>query len=276
MLRYMAAGFACLLLVCQTAAAQEVDEQAREEFVRTELKTEYQQQLLTAIQLDIDEMAELLQLPAAKLRRLELAAKGAATRAVEKHIGDASRFVLRQVSDPRFILNGRLREMPGNDRETPADDQQPQVKPLRVMLTVQETTISLNVRDERSSSGTSRQGGTNDVRNSDVWKSALESTLTPEQRELFETARKEKHLAAVVDLVTAFLAVDLRLNDTQATATRAWAAENIKEVQRLDTSSGTEWLVRRVLARVDPEGLKRHLSDAQYQTLQLRIADWAR
>lgn len=271
------------------APTQQDTEEAEEnsdfqQLVINEVTAEYKTLLVNGMQIRIADMQQHLNLDKKSVRRLQLAAKGAATRTLEKYSDKLAGFVLRNLTELDFSINGRRFKVPkgADEDETEGDDDvedagQPKADnrvPYRVVMNVKPSQLSVNVREESSSSGSGTPGGFDYLERQKIWKDALEAVTTAEQRKRYESYRKERLRLNCISMITSAFAIEMNLTEDQADKFRTWADKQIKEVNESDIASGTEWAIRNIGRRLKPDGLDEFLAPEQVQILRIRAAAW--
>lgn len=291
-LRPGAALLAIVVCCCATLAAQEkpaVDpatqlKQQRDSIISKAMTDALYNQCLTRTMLEIDEFRREVDLPAASIKRLQLAAKGAASQYAEKQTAGDVASMLGKVPplvrwlDVGGVLvtlpvpkkdEGRLPKL--EEEEEPPSEIQNVYPKIEVILN--ETSVTWYFRQQKSSSGYGRGGGYSNVTRHPIWVKALDSNVTKEQRTKVEEVRRRRLSQSAADLCTGLVSAKVRLSDPQRDQVQALIRKCVEKqaITRRDFDNRGYSVVKKVLNQKEMEGLREILTDDQWNLWKLCV-----
>lgn len=257
------------------------DEKARSdllELVETEAANEIKRVYGATLRAEVGEMAELLELPEAAIRKLQVAARGAASKSVDRHRGSIKATVKRMMERRMNEVNVDLRSVTfngkpinvvaadvgphtGQQREEEQEQKAPKER-LGINVSRRGTYFYFTVRYQRGSSSTSIGPRDSQLRDEDVWKKTTTAVLKPAQLTKHAEYRQEKMKAALVQMMLATMQFELHLRDNQLDGVRKELNKRITMNSSL-VSSGFENAVRNCRTQLKPDHFFEVLSGPQ-------------
>lgn len=232
------------------------------------------QSALTRLLVEIDEYKRIGGLDEADAKRLELAAKGAASQFAEKQVVQDTQRIIGKIPPlaKRFSTGVRIVELPvqpsDDDKEDETADPE-DVDPLnvypRIELILGESSLTWYYREPQSSSGWGNGGGFMQVVQSGVWTKAVDKCITGEQQQKVAAHRASQLRAAAVDLCLAMLSANLRLDAEQSEQMRATLGAAAKELEfEPNDFRNRGWgVTRKLLQQNELPGFEELLSEPQ-------------
>lgn len=237
--------------------------------------------------LEVNEMQKMFKFKDAAAKKLQLAARGAASRAVdaakERNQATITRLVARRFNGAKveeILMNGRRvkltpdskddEEGEGND-----DDDDTQTRLPAIMVGRRGASFYLTVKHENGSSSTSLSPRDPELRSIPVWKNTVEKVLNAEQKKAYADYKQQKIHDLAVVLVTTVVDYELKLTDKQKPKFRSIVSENIK-VSASNLVSGPDYILQYIRPQLDPKLFKDVLSKTQMELLESRQAYYRR
>lgn len=191
---------------------------------------------------EINEMAELFDLKEADVRKLGVAARGAASKNVEKQratiMATVKRTLDRRLNEPNvnykaIRFNGKPLDLgqsdePGTDPDEEEDKGDESGTTLGVTVARRSSYFYFTVRYERGSSSTTIGSRGSQLRSEEIWKKTTASVLNADMLKKYDEHRKKKLKDSVVDMMLAALKYELHLKESQIPEVRKRLDKHIK------------------------------------------------
>lgn len=257
------------------------EDQARDaivEFINTEVNREVKRVLIAQFLLELQDMAKMHELTETQLRKLSVAARGAASKAVDgaraNNRATVVRMLERRLGEPNVSLrkirfNGRSNavDLPEevNRALKPADDAGKEE--LGVTVSRRGYGFYFTVRYQNGSSSTSVGPRDTEVRKQEIFTKAAEGILTPAQMSDYQKLRAGRLKRAVVSMLMAELGFQLSLQEEQLPAVREKLNKKVT-VSGISSLSGLDSILRSARQKLDPKDFESVLSDVQYDVFE--------
>lgn len=259
---------ATALFACQEDAPN--DRIAFAEALEKAVREEYKLALLSAMKLRVSDMGKHLKLDAKTIRRLNVAAKGAATRTSAQSSQEVVNFLLGHVPDGDFMINGRRVSMTEkNEDNLPLPEH-------RVVLVVEDRHLKVIVHSDVGSSGSQAAGGLADVREEKLWRDTTSTVLSVKQRTSYDTYQANRRRELCLNLVTSAFSLEMKMDAKQTARFREWAGKQIKSVSEEAIGAGGAESIRKVASKLKVDGLDKFLTPDQLKVMRTRLAEWNR
>lgn len=245
------------------------------EEIDTRAAQEVRRVLAAELLAELDEIHQMFQLDEADLRKLRLAARGAASKSVDqnrdRNRATVERMVKRRFDDPtidlnRVTFNGEKLDVDGaQDDAAEAGEDKANPLPqntLGITISRRSTGFYFTVRYQNGSSSTSIGPRNDEVKSQEIWTRAADGILTKEQLSEYAEMRARKLKEAIVTMVMAGLIYELRLSDKQVPDVRA-TVEKVLKISSTSMSAGVESALRTYRMQLLPADFKAVLTPAQ-------------
>jgi hypothetical protein len=233
---------------------------------------------LARLDLEIEEYRREAKLTDTQLKRLTLAAKGAATQFAEKQairdLTSIARHVLPEMTmmdaGQRLVRLPVAGGVPEPVKPRGREEEEPQIDLAtvfpKISVTLSDRSTNWNVRKDRGSSGIGRSGGFDKVIAHPIWRKAIDKNSTAEQREIVLQRRQELLVESAADFYTAIITARINLDDSQQKLVRQlirqhFAAEKLNVYQFANRGAG---LQKVLMTDQNNKQLKTILSEAQW------------
>lgn len=222
---------------------------------------------------EIDELESMFNLSETGVKKLKLAARGAAKRAVDSarasNVATMRRTLERRLNDNAIDMttvniNGEdyKIQMPEGVRPPKSDEDGPPVNKLGITLSRRGMSIYFTVRYQNGSSSTTLAPRGNDLRANALWQKNYNELLTAEQRKQYAAHRRQREKDAVTDMVMASLRYELRLTKEQIPKVRKVVSASLPATSTL-LSSGMDYAVSRVRPNLKAKDFAEVLTESQ-------------
>lgn len=271
----------------------EQEEQAAAEFrerVENRVVEEFRIAAQNRLMLEIEELRRVCGLDAGSVRKLEIAAKGAAERWVrdeEQQLRGHIRFE-QYGPDAEIRVGGKKVPRPGEPdpqaAETQPDGGEPPVlkainrvfgagggaeagekeNVVEISVSVQRYGLQFRVRYRNGSSSHGFGNGLEDLKREAIWSQTYSKVITPEKQKKYEAAveeRRQRLRDAAIVYTIGQLDLDLRLDESQRRRLREVFEAHVT-VGSVDPGS-VRYQVERQIKEIDPDVLKPILSEPQ-------------
>lgn len=257
------------------AAPLDDDEKRREayyEAVQTASTTVLQRMAQAELLVEIDELKSMFDLPEATVKRLQLAARGAAKRTLDQ-ARDSNQATMRRTLERRLTMNNidltRVEingqeievEMP-DGLEQPKDDDGPKLDQLRIILARRGSSTHFTVRYQNGSSSTSLGPRGNELRTNAVWAKSYSELLTADQRREYTAHCRKRDKEVITNLLLTTLQHELRLSEKQGPQVRKVIAQSIT-VTSTTFRSGPEYVVQQFRPKLKAKNFAGVLTKSQ-------------
>ncbi len=245
------------------------------------------------LMLQIEEMQKVAGLDEKSVRKLTVAAKGAADKYIEQQANSIKNAINvrppnekilikigdKQINPPlapgakppepkkatRNPLLQFIRNINAGANPVQAVDEQY----IHITVSMQSSGMQVRVKQHRSSSSHGFGGGLVQLQQQPVWKKSYDSVITPEQKKKYEEAvavRKERLRKAAIAYRVGRIDTQLNLNDDQ----RKQLTDLLMKTVTLQNYAGNmvEWRVRQGLQQIKDDQVAGFLDDAQRQLFQ--------
>lgn len=189
---------------------------------------------------EINEMAELFDLKEVDVRKLGVAARGAASKNIEKQrtsiMATVKRMLDRKLNEPdvnykAVRFNGKPLDL-GVEKKPDADPDEDDDKDpghtLGVTVARRSSYFYFTVRYQSGSSSTTIGSRGTQLRNEEIWKKTTGTVLKPDMVKKYDEHRKKKLKATVIDMMLAALRYELHLKNSQIPKVRQRLDKQIK------------------------------------------------
>ena len=213
----------------------EKNKEALIELVESEAAAELKRVYAATLRAELGLMTDLFKLKESDVRKLAVAARGAASKSVERG-RDSIMATVKRMMDPKLAsdeadltsvtFNGKTLSIasPADENATliPADEKPKGSGKEKLKITVAKRSsyFYFTVRHKTGSSSTTVGNRGAQFRDEDIWQKTTKSVLTAEQLKEFDKFRTAKQKAAVVTMMLAVLQYELHLQDSQIPAVR--------------------------------------------------------
>lgn len=245
--------------------------------IKNALLEEYRLTAQAHLTLQIEDMQVVCELSESDVKKLGIAAKGAAdqfTKKYRKQISDNVKFRPEWQQMPIWVggkqvhvpqnkdqiegLKEGLKRLVGAQREDPY---------VRISINIEMHGMQYRVRQRNSSSSRGNgSAGLDQLRKQPVWKKMVERVVTPEKRKLYETSlanRSNRLREAAIALQMSRFSAELKLSEPQQTAITALFEKQV------DISNSNfnmvEYHVRSGFKKLEDAKMKELLSESQFQ-----------
>jgi len=252
------------------------DEKRKEAYYETVQanSTETLQKIAQAeLLVEIDELKEMFDLPPASVKKLQLAARGAAKRTVDR-ARDSNKATIQRMLGRHLnantidltavLVNGKEHKvvMPDGTEPPEPDEDDPKLDKLQITLSRRGMSTYFSVRYQNGSSSTSLSPRSNDLRANAFWLKTYEKLVTLDQRRKYADHRKQRDKEIVTDLLMGVLRLELRLTSKQMPEVRKVVAESIS-ITSSTFLSGSDYIVQRIRPQLEAAKFGKVLSKAQ-------------
>ncbi|MFK7821554.1 MAG: hypothetical protein AB8G99_22760 [Planctomycetaceae bacterium] len=251
---------------------EDLQRKALLELLRREVSAEIQRVASATLRVEVAELAAMFQLDQKAVRRLEIAASGAASRWVKD--GEAlktslDRIMTRRLVEPEIdqtslLLNGKEISLPKADRSEATDDEvDGSTEKTKLAVTVSRRNASfvyLTVRYPRGSSTSTLRPSPRGVEEEEIWKETKSKVLTKDQLKQYSSERSKRLQKTIVEMLVLGLKCELHLTEQQLPAIRKRLMEHISVNQ---TTVFAEDIVRTHRPQIKAETLADLLTKPQ-------------
>ena len=232
------------------------------------------QACLAHVMLEIDEHQRVAGIDESSVKRLQLAAKGAASQYAEKQVAQDSSIIVTKVPPLATMLSagGEIYPLPVAEKEGEDPKNKPKLDELdpatvypRIALVISEDSITWRYRERNGSSGWGRNGGLGRATENPIWTKAVDKNTTEAQRKKLKATRQQRLNKSATSLCVAMLEAKLHLDSQQ----RDQVNEIIKQVVDAESIVPKDFtnrgygVVNKVLKANELKGLVEILSEAQ-------------
>ena len=245
------------------------------------------------LMLQIEEMQKVAGLDEKSVRKLTVAAKGAADKYIEQqansiknaiNVRPPNEKILIKIGDkqihpplapgakppePKKATRNPLLQFIRNINAGANPVQAVDEQYIHITVSMQSSGMQVRVKQHRSSSSHGFGGGLVQLQQQPVWKKSYDSVITPEQKKKYEEAvavRKERLRKAAIAYRVGRIDTQLNLNDDQ----RKQLTDLLMKTVTLQNYAGNmvEWRVRQGLQQIKDDQVAGFLDDAQRQLFQ--------
>ena len=202
--------------------------------IETAVAAELTRIAIAELQLEIKSIQRLFKLSATDVKRLQLAARGASSRAVDaaaaRNKATLSRLIDRRIQGASLrtlTVNGEKLALESDPESGEADDEPPAKPSPAIIIARRGASFSLTVKHATGSSSSSLYPRDTELRGADIWTRTFNKVLTAEQRREYEKFRlKEVHDMAVAVLV-GVIGYEVRISKEQLPEFRNVVSDNV-------------------------------------------------
>jgi hypothetical protein len=257
------------------------DEKQREaliELVESETASELKRVYAATLRAELGLMADLFKLKESDVRKLGVAARGAASRSVERGrdsiMATVKRMMDRKLADEdanvtSVTFNGKTLSVTSADEDATAAvlpaDEQPKggdKEKLKITVAKRSSYFYFTVRHKTGSSSTTVGNRGAKFRDEDIWQKTIKSVLSADQLKEFDDFRTAKQKAAVVTMMLAVLQYELHLKDSQIPEVRSELDKQIGSLT-VSTQNGIDSAVQQYRMKLNVEDFSKVLTEPQ-------------